>query len=90
MMFNDGRWELVGITSYGTGCALAEYAGVYTRVSIYVPWIQCLLLKNSSCINEIFIKKTSFSSSGISLSASALHLFALVLSSLSAIHHYEE
>ncbi|KAI9559284.1 hypothetical protein GHT06_016073 [Daphnia sinensis] len=29
----------IGITSYGNGCALPDYAGVYTRVSTYVDWI---------------------------------------------------
>ena len=31
--------QLVGIVSAGTGCALAEYPGLYTRVSTYAPWI---------------------------------------------------
>jgi secreted trypsin-like serine protease len=32
-------WNIAGITSYGYGCALADYPGVYTRVSMYVNWI---------------------------------------------------
>jgi hypothetical protein len=62
MLFNDEHWELVGITSYGAGCAQADYAGVYTRVSIYVPWIQCFVENNRSCVETMFILKTSFSS----------------------------
>lgn len=34
-----GRATLVGIVSTGTGCALAEYPGIYTRVSRYAEWI---------------------------------------------------
>ena len=35
----DGRWHLVGATSWGNGCAWANYPGVYTRISQYVDWI---------------------------------------------------
>eukprot|EP00541_Cyclophora_tenuis_P012363 CAMPEP_0116557988 /NCGR_PEP_ID=MMETSP0397-20121206/9558_1 /TAXON_ID=216820 /ORGANISM="Cyclophora tenuis, Strain ECT3854" /LENGTH=181 /DNA_ID=CAMNT_0004083531 /DNA_START=175 /DNA_END=723 /DNA_ORIENTATION=+ len=30
---------LVGISSFGTGCGLVDYPGVYTRVSAYAEWI---------------------------------------------------
>ena len=36
----DGRNRLVGIVSSGTGCALAQYPGIYTRVSTYSNWIE--------------------------------------------------
>jgi len=40
MMFTaSGQWELVGVTSYGIGCAEASYSGVYTRVAAYQNWI---------------------------------------------------
>lgn len=48
--FNQ-TWELAGITSYGYGCARAKYPGVYTRVSVFVDWIE--KHTNSSSIMRI-------------------------------------
>jgi trypsin len=36
----------VGITSFGNGCADPKYAGVYTRVSTYLGWIQTTMSNN--------------------------------------------
>ncbi|XP_046638363.1 trypsin-1-like isoform X2 [Daphnia pulicaria] len=37
---------VVGITSFGVGCADPKYAGVYTRVSTYVGWIKTTRANN--------------------------------------------
>ena len=36
-------FEVVGITSFGLGCAKPGTAAIYTRVSNYVPWIESVV-----------------------------------------------
>ncbi|KAG7158595.1 tryptase-like [Homarus americanus] len=38
-----GRWEVLGITSYGYKCAVKDVPGVYTRVSKYLTWINTFI-----------------------------------------------
>lgn len=41
MALNDnGRWEAIGIVSWGRRCGDPNFPGVYTRVSTYLDWIQ--------------------------------------------------
>merc|ERR1719295_517051 len=37
---DNGKYTVVGVVSYGNGCAQTGYAGVYARVTAYDSWIR--------------------------------------------------
>jgi hypothetical protein len=82
MMFSDQQWYLVGITSYGKGCALASHAGVYTRVPVYAQSIDCILKNDTTCIKKIFVVRNSVSSISISLYMNCFFVFLLFFDNL--------
>ena len=44
----DGKWYLVGVTSFGSGCAKPGFPDVFTRVTSYTPWIRSAMTKHAT------------------------------------------
>ncbi|GAB6032950.1 Mannan-binding lectin serine protease 1 [Chamberlinius hualienensis] len=40
MVIRQSRWYMIGLVSYGFGCARPEFPGVYTRIDKYLDWIR--------------------------------------------------
>ncbi len=47
----NGRWEVIGVVSYGAGCAFNGYPGVYARVTEIMSFIEANT-KSASCDNQ--------------------------------------
>ena len=45
-MNKNGPWILVGITSFGSGCAKTGYPDVFTNVAYYRQWIDNAMRNN--------------------------------------------
>ncbi|KAF7206780.1 enteropeptidase isoform X1 [Nothobranchius furzeri] len=39
MCLEDGRWTVIGVTSFGVGCGRPQRPGGYARVSAFLSWI---------------------------------------------------
>ncbi len=52
---SGGNWTLIGITSWGDGCARPQSPGVWARVSRYTNWINGYLIDPTTFTESVFL-----------------------------------
>ena len=48
----DGRYTLIGVVSWGFGCALPDYPGVYARMTKVLDWVEDITSGVETCYPE--------------------------------------
>lgn len=43
LVYSSGRWMLVGVVSWGAGCARAHKPGVYTNMDQMIDWVHSVM-----------------------------------------------
>jgi len=44
---NNGKWNQIGVTSFGNGCARKNFPGYYTDVGAYANWIASVMARKA-------------------------------------------
>ncbi len=81
MMFTSKKqWFLIGLTSFGEGCARKSYSGVYTRVAAFEDWIRLNTNRSDSKPQDFSDLTDSISNSyANTLSTLNYHIFLCTL-----------
>ena len=81
MVFTGSNWVLAGLTSGGEGCARTGFPGIYTRVSVFISFINYIM--NFSGVTGGSTTQTSSSSSSTAAKNTATNLEHFLHNSLS-------
>lgn len=52
---DDGKAVLTGVVSFGIGCALADYPGVYARTTAVLQWVKDNMVRFSHSTKSMYV-----------------------------------
>uniref|UniRef100_A0A8D2IH80 Peptidase S1 domain-containing protein n=1 Tax=Varanus komodoensis TaxID=61221 RepID=A0A8D2IH80_VARKO len=72
--FQNKKYYLIGITSYGYGCGRPKYPGIYVNVSMYRSWVVSRVSKNPTANIQCVLSLLTVAWVTISLQSMILHV----------------
>ncbi|KAG9511146.1 Pre-mRNA-splicing factor ATP-dependent RNA helicase PRP16 [Fragariocoptes setiger] len=87
LQYSDNKAVAIGIVSYGLGCATAGAPGVYTRTSVFMPWIKDITKNGGNAKVQFVLIEPKNTTIIANHTAMKLHLLLSCLVTFSLLNH---